>query len=229
METSGYTADARDLPPDIPQEVAPVLDVVNGQEVVVTGDPLSCIDYNHIQGDNPYGFLGTCGLVSCQDVLAQFGIEVSEKDVIDLAVATGACSVSDDPTRSGGTTEYNWVEILDHYGVPAHMENGRSLDDLAEHVESRCGVIVGLNAEAIWGDWLGYLFSGGNANHAVTVTGVARNPETGAIVGFYINDSNDVDGDGSADSARFIDADTMSTAWEAPGGSLVTTDVPRPA
>jgi hypothetical protein len=228
MESGQFTFDVSDLPTDTPRDAPVVLDVVDGQDVVVGGDPQGCADFNHIQGDNAYGFEGTCGLVSCQDVLGQFGIDVSEQDVVDLAVQNNWCDVSDNPAESGGTSLESWVEILDSYGIPAHAESGDTLDDLADRVDSNDGVIVGLNAEAIWGDPMGYLMSGGRADHAVTVTGVARDPETGEVVGFYINDSNDLDGDGEADSARFIDAQTMEIAWENAGGSLVATDVPRP-
>ena len=74
--------------------------------------------------------------------------------------------------------------ILDHYNIPSHAETGDTMDDLADRVDSNSGVIVALNAETIWGDPMGYLTSGGHADDAVTVTGVARDPETGEVVGF---------------------------------------------
>ena len=111
------------------------------------------------------------------------------------------------------------VRILADHGVPAHMEIGRSLEDLAAGVEQARGVIVGLNAGVLWNDADSYEF--GAANHAVVVTGVARDPAYGRIQGFFINDS------GSGAAGRFVDAATMSEAWLDAGGGCVMTDMAR--
>ena len=77
---------------DVTQEVAPTPDTTeltmvceapshqdvlpDGREVIVIGDPQGDARFNHLQGDNNEGFLGTCGCVSCEDVLGQFGVTV---------------------------------------------------------------------------------------------------------------------------------------------------------
>ena len=98
----------------------------------------------------------------------------------------------------------------------AHAETGQSLEQLGQDVEQGHGVIVDANAGVLWND--PQYVEGGAANHAVTVTGVARDPQTGNIQGFYINDS----GDGK--SAEFVSAQTMTTAWQDTGGTCVVTD-----
>jgi uncharacterized protein YvpB len=218
-------AASADLPPDVPVlmdalgiDVPAQLDVLaDGAPSVTIGDVAGYADFNHQQGDNPYGIQEDCGLVSCQDVLNQFGIPVSETDVVTHAVEGGECTFSPgDISGSGGTTLSDQAGILTDYGVPAHTESGQSLEQLAASVEHGHGVIVEANAGVLWDD-PNYVESG-HANHAVTVTGVARDPATGDIQGFYINDS------GTGQSGEFINAQTMTSAWQDTGGQCVVTD-----
>jgi hypothetical protein len=57
----------------------------------------------------------------------------------------------------------------------------------------------------------------GQANHAITVTGIARDPLDGALQGFYVNDS------GNGQSGQFVSAHLMTTAFERTGGFCVVT------
>jgi hypothetical protein len=207
-----------------PQEVPAYLDILpeSGREVVVIGDPERFKELNHLQGDNSFGFQGTCGLVSCEDVLRQFGVEVTEDEVVAFAALFGLCHVGDNPAYCGGTTEFTQAVLLSTLGVPAHMEGGRGLSDLAGWVSEDRGVIIEVNAGELWNDVNAY--GNGEANHAIVVTGVALDPVDGRVAGFYINDS----GRGyPGDSGRFVTADLMERAWVAPGGSGVITDVVR--
>jgi uncharacterized protein YvpB len=215
-----------DLPPDILPwmhdlgiDVPAQLDMLHdGEPSLTIGDVSGYADFNHQQGDNPYGIQQDCGLVSCQDVLNQFGIPVSETDVVTHAVENGQCQFSaGDMSGSGGTTVDDQVRILGDYGVPAHAESGQSLEQLATNVEQGHGVIIEANAGVLWND-ANYIETG-QANHAVTLTGVARDPQTGSIQGFYINDS------GTGQSGEFVSAQTMSAAWQDTGGQCVATDV----
>lgn len=214
-----------DLPPEVPAwmhsfgvDVPAQLDVLgDGTPSVTIGDVAEYAEFNHRQGDNPYGIQQDCGLVSCQDVLNQFGVPVNETDVITHAVESGECQFTPgDITGSGGTTVGDQARILTDYGVPAHAETGHSLEQLAASVEQGHGVIVEANAGVLWDD-ANYV-EGGQANHAVTVTGVARDPVTGAVQGFYINDS------GTGQSGEFVSAQTMTGAWQDTGGQCVVTD-----
>lgn len=210
----GSLAPATALTIDVPTQVDVLPD---GQASVRYGDVRHDAAYNHLQGDNPYNFHEDCGLVSCQDVLNQFGIPVREGDVVTHAVTHGECQV--DPNSSfdsGQTTSGDQAQILTDLGVPAHVEAGRSLDDLAVSVEEGHGTIVEANAGVLWNAADAYDY--GAANHAVTVTGVARDPGTGEVQGFYINDS----GDGKP--AVFVSAAVMRTAWLDTGGQCVVTD-----
>jgi uncharacterized protein YvpB len=204
-----------DLGVDVPAQLDALPD---GEPSLTIGDVAGYADFNHQQGDNPYGIQEDCGLVSCQDVLNQFGIPVNETDVVTHAVTNGECQFSaSDISGSGGTSVDDQVHILNDYGVPAHAESGQALEGLAANVEQGHGVIIEANAGVLWND-PNYVESG-QANHAVTVTGVARDPATGAVQGFYINDS------GTGQSGEFVSAQTMTDAWQDTGGQCVVTDV----
>jgi hypothetical protein len=220
--TAGYPGDVG--PPDLMTaalgtDVPVHLDTLpDGQPSVTYGDVTRYADFNHQQGDNPYGFNEDCGLVSCQDVLNQFGVPVSETDVVTHAINGGECQIDPNSAfNSGGTSPSDQAQILTDYGVPAHAEMGQSTEDLAANVEQGHGTIIGVNAGVLWGDSNHY--ENGQANHAVTVTGVARDPSTGQIQGFYINDS----GDGK--SAQCVPETVMTKAWVDTGGQCVVTDV----
>ena len=209
-------------PADLPgwTDLPTVLDVLpDGREALVVGDVRDLADFSHLQGDNPFSFQGTCGLVSCEDVLRRFGADVTEGGVVGYAIGSGLCNVSDDPLSSGGTTVADQARILSDFGVPAHVDVGRSLEDLADDIERGSGVIVAANAGVLWDAPNHYDF--GQPNHSVVVTGVARDPGSGVVSGFFINDS------GTGEAGRFVDADAMSRAWVDAGGSAVVTDVVR--
>jgi hypothetical protein len=205
-------------------EVPAFLDVMpeSNREVLVLGDVIRCRELNHRQGENPYGFQGTCGLVSCEDVLRQFGVDVNEAEVVRHAVSRGLCAVSDDASKSGGTSEEWQARILADAGVPAHVESGRSLSDLAEYVGEGRGIIIEVNAGELWNNPDAY--GSGNANHAIVVTGVAVDPRSGELLGAYVNDS----GRGyPGDSGRFVSSELLQRMWADTGGSCVVTDTVR--
>ncbi|MGA2830583.1 MAG: hypothetical protein ABSF03_31225 [Streptosporangiaceae bacterium] len=204
------------LSPNVSCDVPYHLDVLpDGRETLVTGDVKTLSEYCHRQGDNPFGFRGTCGLCSCEGIMRQFGLEVTEADVVAYAIAHGLCYVEGDSGMRGGSTVVEQVRILSDFGVPAHHESTCSLEDLAASLEHGRGVIVALDCGVLWDDANYY---DGRANHAVTPIGVARDPETGQIQGFYVNDT------GTGESGRFVDAATMDEAWVQLGGTCVVTD-----
>jgi hypothetical protein len=202
------------LASDVPAQLDTLPD---GQPSVMYGDVKQYADFNHKQGDNLYGFNEDCGLVSCQDVLNQFGVPVSETDVVTHAITNNECNMDvNSAFNSGGTTPGDQAQILNDFGVPAHAETGQSAEDLASNLEHGHGAIVEVNAGVLWHD--PNYYENGQSNHAITVTGVARDPATGQIQGFYINDS----GDGK--SAEFVPESVMTKAWIDTGGQCVITD-----
>jgi hypothetical protein len=64
----------------------------------------------------------------------------------------GECAVTEDPLTSGGTRELIQAQILTEYGVSAHAESHRTLEDLARDVEQGKGIIIEVNAGYLWDD-----------------------------------------------------------------------------
>lgn len=217
-------------PQDAPQaqsaglsEVEPKTETLpDGRESHISGDPEGMKKHNHLQGQNDLGYQGTCGLVSCEDVLNQHGKNVSENDIVSYADQNNLCeNEGSDVAKLGGTSPGDQAKILSDHGVPAHVETGKTLDDLAANIEQGKSVIPEVNAGELWQD-ANYL-GDGSYNHAVVATGVARDPASNEIQGFFINDS------GPNQSGRFVDSKLMKAAWEDKGGIMVVTDKPRPA
>ena len=214
---------AGDIPKFLPVDKEVV--TVEGHAIEIIGGPEKEVAGRKEQGDNPYGVRGDCGLVSSRDVLLQFGINVSEADVVKFAVENriAAYDVNEPPENRGGTGTQAIVEVLHHYGVEAHGEYGGSIEQLATNIISGRGVIIGIESSVIWpeGEQPGFRPTG-KADHAITVTGVAVDQATGTIQGFYINDS----GASGGNFGRFVPADLLAKAWlNTGGGSVVTNNV----
>jgi hypothetical protein len=188
----------------------------------VIGDVLGYAAFNHLQGDNLEHDGGDCGMVCCADVLDQFGLGLTEADIVRHATRCRELHVvAGQPDRSGWSLPTEQARILCDYGVPAAAEQDQPIDRLADAVQRGHGVIAAVNSGVLWSD---VRFLGdGQANHGVTITGVARDPYDGALEGFYINDS------GTGHSAQFVSAHLMTTAFVRTGGFCVVTDRPHQA
>lgn len=188
----------------------------DGTEVILIGDPQWAAGFNHRQGENSLGYLGTCGLVSCEQILRRTGLEVTEDDIVRYAGDRGLCVTDACPELNGGTTLLDQARILTEFGVPARPELLVSTEELAHRLEEGRSVILAVNAGEFWNDPAAY--GTGAPNHAILATGVARDAQTGEIVGVFINDS------GTGNSAQFVPVQDLEIAWLEPGGLAVTTD-----
>lgn len=188
----------------------------DGREVIVFGDVEELSELVHQQGENTAGFLGTCGLVSVEGILRRMGIETSETAVVEYAREHGLCYSEGSPEMNGGTSIFDQVLLLRDHGVGAFIDAGDSTSRLAMRIEEGRGVIAEVNAGVLW-DRAEY-YGEGSANHAIVVTGTARDPNSGDLSGFFINDSAMPPG------GRFVDVETMRAAFVDAGGLCVCTD-----
>jgi hypothetical protein len=190
----------------------------DGRPVIVIGNIRAYAAFNHPQGDNPEQDYGDCGIVSCADVLDQFGLRLTEADVVRHATQFRELHVeAGHPERSGWTLPSEQARILCDYGIPAQALHDQSADQLAGAVQLGYGVIAGVNAGVLWTD--ARFLGDGQANHVVAVTGIARESYDGALAGFYINDS------GSGLSAEYVSVHLMTTAFVHTGGFCVVTEI----
>lgn len=197
-------------------------------EAIVVGDPLETgRDLNDSQGENLYGAKGDCGLVTISNMLAMAGFESSEDEVVGRAISLGLCIYGPPAEQSewGGT---NWMQrsfLLRSYGInTARFERTDprgSLDAIAQYAEQGHGVNLSVNAGYAWDDpnYIG----DGSCNHSVLVTGTARDPESGELLGLYVCDSGRTD---CESSAVFLPVDVLEDAYSnaAGAGILVTKD-----
>jgi hypothetical protein len=185
---------------------------------------------------------GTCGLASIAGLLRFLGFEnVQNTQVVEFAKENSL--VTDE---RGGTYPQHRIEILRLLGVPSHLETfwdpvNPNLERLAHVIESGEGAIISVNAGVLWREELGGAegekeyrnnFETGGHNHIVEVVGLQRDPGTGELRGFYINDT----GVGKAKGAgAFISLKTMQEALVGvPGkyrvqGEMIVTELRRPA
>jgi hypothetical protein len=190
----------------------------DGKMANVYGNPELKKELNHPQGQNDLGYKGTCGLVSCEQVMNQHGQNTNENEVVKSAASKGLCTTDSTPGNNGGTTSQERTQILNEANIPAHTESGQNLDGLNKHLKDGKSVIASVNAGELWDD--PNYYGNGERNHAVLVSGSAEAPDTGNLMGFFINDS------GTGESGKFISKDKMSAAWEQAGGFLNVTDNP---
>lgn len=143
------------------------------------------------QGDVP-GYEGTCGLVSCVNVLRLAGLDIKEQEMVLYALDKGLCRVASDYGNGGGTNPESRQTLLKEYGVESTLERP-TIDNIKNFVSEGRGVIISVDAGKLWGQSsaIGY-------GHAVTVTSVVLDTK-GNSLGFYICDS----GTGGQDSAKF--------------------------
>ena len=161
-------------------------------------------------GEGVEGYVGTCGLVSCENVLRMAGLNITEADVVNYARNTRStnhrnrqlCTTDSHPSNNGGTYITDRQEILQHFGVSSTIEEA-SIDNIARYVGEGRGVILSVEANRFYGRR-----SSEQSYHAVTVTSVTVDQVTGQPLGFFVCDS----GTGGVDSSRFITAQELRYA-----------------
>lgn len=187
----------------------------DGRETIVIGDAPQTSERCHVQGENLRQFTGTCGICSCEAVLQRFGVEVTEDQLVEHAVAHGTCFISADLSECGGTTVADQVRILSDFGVPATYDLLDSIEELAQYLELGRSVIICADSGVLWNQ----TGDGDGADHAVVATHVARDPWTHDIQGIVINDS------ATGVAGRLVEVADLESAWLATGGICVVTEL----
>ena len=206
-----------------------LMDVPGMGEVLVGGDPYGIADQLDCeQGDNVLNAGGDCGLVSVANIAVEAGLNVTEDEVVILAVGNGLCEYSTelDSAENGGTNAWNQSILLGALGIPSTVFSdldGSKLNpnQIADYVESGHGVAIHINAGYAWND--AAAIDDGSVNHSVTVTGTVRDPETNELKGLIVCDSG-VPGN---TSAVVLDLNTLQDAYtNAEGSCAIITDQP---
>ena len=159
------------------------------------------------QGKDP-AFQGTCGLVSCVNVLRLAGYPATERMLVNYASTTSAgfargklCITNSFPDDNGGTSALDRQKILAHFGLKNELVEA-NVANISKAVSEGRGVIISVYAGMLYNGWTNH-----RDLHAITVTSVKLD-NLGNVCGFYVCDS----GTGGPDNAKYYTAQEISNA-----------------
>ena len=152
------------------------------------------------QGNNEYGFEGTCGETTQANTLnSLLGTnEITENDVLSVAIDKNLCEVDNlDPANSGGTSTEQFMDLYNEMNHRSgdkldvelfDYEDALSLDDMASRLENGSVLNIAVDSNELWDLPTDITDTAHYTDHWISVTGVDRDV-TGNISGFKIIDS----------------------------------------
>lgn len=171
----------------------------DGTEALVTGDLAAAEAAWHPQGENGLGACGTCA-IACVDMARRMhGHESSEDQVLRAAIDQGHFGLPDE-----GVPPRRITRFVRSFFPDAQPTANMRAPELAERLERGDSAIIYVNA-----NWL-YNQPEANpwyANHAVLITGTARHPQSGQLLGFTYNDGNE------SAANHFISVENLHYCW----------------
>jgi hypothetical protein len=133
----------------------------------------------------------TCAVVSQEMVLHDFGIDVSESQLVYDATSNGWLT-------NDGTSISDMGNLLEHYGVPTHTNHNGDIASLVDELAHGHKVIVALDADELWeGPSFWQQLTGTDdfsKGHALVVSGLDFSDENNPQV--IVNDPGDPNGGG---------------------------------
>ena len=191
----------------------------NGREVVVTGDSDMRAQFLAAGNDSVANYRTSGGLLGCAQIIRQFMPDFNTRELRDYAESLYPSLTERDIAPLGSVAPEKLAQTLVDFDVPAHVEQAQSSEDLAHYIESGSGVLVAVNLGELWNSPA--YFGNGDANAVAVALAVAREPHTGDILGWYLNDI-------VAKQVRtLVDAPRMQRAWLDVGGWLIVTEIVR--
>jgi hypothetical protein len=158
----------------------------------------------------------TCDVVSQEMILHEFGVDVSEAQLVYEATAHGWLTDS-------GTSLPNMAQLLESHGVHTHCVQNGILDQVASELAHGHKVIVAVDSGDLWNASLPFysLFHLHGADHAVVLTGLDMSDPSHPKV--FINDPGDPQGAGKP-----YPLDQFLESWGGSGNMYVATDSAPP-
>ncbi len=182
---------------------------------------LNYIDHNSNNPlDNPYqqAYNDTCAIKSQQIILNDFGVPVTEDQLVQYSIDRGWYN-------GNGTAFGDIGKILVDAGIPCTQQDGANIYDLTNELAQGHKVIVTVDSGELWDngilDWLKDIFMGETPDHALIVTDID------------MSDPNDpkviLTDPGTGQSAEPYPLDQFMDAWGDSHNFMVSTDIPTPA
>lgn len=200
---------------DLTDALPPLGDFFNpwdSADEAVIGTPDQDAGFWHQQDTN-----FTCAVVSQEMILNQFGIDVSESQLVYDATSNGWLT-------DGGTSVADMGNLLQYYGVDTHTNFNGDISDIMTELSQGHKVIVAVDSGEMWGQdgiFSDFLEMGGVADHALVISGVDVSDPDHPMV--FVNDPGDPTGGGKAyPMEEFMDA------WSDSGCHYVATNEAPP-
>lgn len=182
------------------------------------------VDFNNFEGVignpvNPYAqtYSDTCAIKSQQIILNEFGVPVTEDQLVQYSVDHG--------WYNGNGTQFEDVgKLLVDAGIPCSHIPEANVYDLANELAQGHKVIVGVDSGELWDngilDWLKDIFVGDTPDHAIIVAGIDMTDPNNPMV--IITDP------GTGQPAQPYPLDQFMDAWADSQNFIVSTDIPTP-
>lgn len=183
---------------------------------------ISFKDFGDIIGNpvNPYQqtYNDTCAIKSQQLILEEFGIHVSEDQLVQYSAEHGWYS-------GNGTQMSDVGKLMADAGIPCTQMQDANYYDLVDHLAHGHKVIVAVDSGELWnngiGDWFKDMFVGDTPDHALIVAGIDRTDPNNPMV--ILTDP------GTGQPAEPYPLDQFLDAWGDSKNFMVATDVPTPS
>ena len=164
----------------------------------------------------------TCAIKSQQLILKDFGIDVSETELVQTANANGWYN-------GGGTSPEDVGNLLNLAGIPVSKQSDANVFNLVNELAQGHEVIVGVDADELWhnssineklSNWFNDVFGEQGGNHALIVAGIdTRDPNNIQVI---------VKDPGSGEDGKPYPLDQFMDAWSDTQCYMVSTDVAAP-
>lgn len=179
-------------------------------------------DYSGLIGtpDNPYqqAYNDTCAIKSQQLILNDFGVAVTEDQLVQYSAEHGWYN-------GNGTAMEDVGKILADAGIPCTQSVDANVYDLANELAQGHKVIVAVDSGELWDngilDWLKDIFMGDTPDHALIVAGIDMTDPNNPMV--ILTDP------GTGQPAQPYPLDQFMDAWGDSQNFMVSTNVPTPA
>lgn len=176
---------------------------------------------------NPYInqlYSDTCAIRSQQIILRDYGINISQEELMNIAAANGWYSPGE------GTYQENVGNLLELAGVSCHQSDNNTIHDLTRELSQGHRIIVSVDSGELWADGIFSKFSEGfedlfgeaGSDHALIVAGVEVNPEDPGDVKVVLTDP------GTGQLRVEYTLDEFMDAWKDSNCFMVSTDEPAP-
>lgn len=177
------------------------------------------MDSNNIAPDIQQQYPDSCAIKSQQIILNEFGVDVTEDQLVQFSYDQGWYSGD-----GSGTAMSDVGNLLETAQIPVTRHENANVFNLVSELSQGHKVIVGVDSEELWDGsfltWLKDFFMGNTPDHALVVAGIDTSDPNNIMV--------IVDDPGNGDYHKAYPLDQFMDAWSDAQCYMVSTDIPVP-